>query len=108
MNQLRQDILTGKYDDQLDQLKDAIQQRRRIARQTSNAVKFGNFSPGDKVVFNDQARPKYLQGETATVVKLKRTKIEIRLDRQAGKFPANVPITTPVSIVDLLPKAEAA
>ncbi len=80
------DILQGKYDDQLQDILDAVTERQKLKRNVNNAVAMSTINIGDKVRLKE-LRPKYINGEKAKVVKKYRTKFGIRLDKgTVGKF----------------------
>jgi hypothetical protein len=85
-------IKSGEYDDQLDMILAAVKARK-------NALKpqIWEFQVGDKVKIIN-ANPKYLNGSTATITKVNRTKVVIDLDTPAGKFSRN--ITTPLGMLE--------
>ena len=85
-------IKSGEYDDQLDMILAAVKARK-------NALKpqIWEFQIGDKVKIVN-ANPKYLNGSTATITKVNRTKVVIDLDTPAGKFSRN--ITTPLGMLE--------
>jgi transcription antitermination factor NusG len=85
-------IKSGEYDDQLDMILAAVKARK-------NALKpqIWEFQVGDKVkIVNDN--PKYLNGATATIKKVNRTKVVIDLDTPNGRFSSN--ITTPLGMLE--------
>lgn len=90
-------ILSGDADEDFQSIYDAVKTRQR----TLSRQKISQLGAGDRVIFNELARPKALQGVGAEVVKVNQTKIVVKLDRSAGRFTAGVPVTTPLSIVDL-------
>jgi hypothetical protein len=85
-------IKSGEFDDQLDMILAAVKARK-------NALKpqIWEFQIGDKVKIIN-ANPKYLNGSTATITKVNRTKVVIDLDTPAGKFSRN--ITTPLGMLE--------
>ena len=85
-------IKSGEYDGQLDMILAAVKARK-------NALKpqIWEFQVGDKVKIIN-ANPKYLNGSTATIKKVNRTKVVIDLDTPAGRFSHN--ITTPLGILE--------
>lgn len=89
------DIKTGKYDDQLDMIVQAVK-----ARKDALLPQIWEFSIGDAVRFNNSTRPKYLQGKTAKVVKVNRSKIVVKIDDMEpfAKYAGNV--TVPLSLVE--------
>jgi transcription antitermination factor NusG len=85
-------IKSGEYDDQLDMILAAVKARK-------NALKpqIWEFQVGDKVKIVN-ANPKYLNGATATIKKVNRTKVVIDLDTPNGRFSSN--ITTPLGMLE--------
>ena len=85
-------IKSGEYDGQLDMILAAVKARK-------NALKpqIWEFQVGDKVKIIN-ANPKYLNGSTATIKKVNRTKVVIDLDTPAGRFSHN--ITTPLGMLE--------
>jgi hypothetical protein len=85
-------IKSGEYDDQLDMILAAVKARK-------NALKpqIWEFQVGDKVKIVN-ANPKYLNGATAIIKKVNRTKVVIDLDAPNGKFSHN--ITTPLGMLE--------
>jgi transcription antitermination factor NusG len=85
-------IKSGEYDDQLDMILAAVKARK-------NALKpqIWEFQVGDKVKIVN-ANPKYLNGATAIIKKVNRTKVVIDLDIPTGRFSHN--ITTPLGMLE--------
>lgn len=85
-------IKSGEYDDQLDMILAAVKARK-------NALKpqIWEFQVGDKVKIIN-ANPKYLNGATAIIKKVNRTKVVIDLDTPNGRFSHN--ITTPLGMLE--------
>ena len=89
------DIKSGKYDDDLDMIIQAIK-----IRKDALLPQIWEFAIGDIVRFNGSTRPKSLQGKTARVVKINRSKIVVKIDDMApfSKYAGNV--TVPLSLVE--------
>ena len=85
-------IKSGEFDDQLDMILAAVK-----ARKDALKPQIWEFQVGDKVKIIN-ANPKYLNGSTATIKKVNRTKVVIDLDAPAGKFSRN--ITTPLGMLE--------
>lgn len=81
---IEQDIIDGKYDDNIDGIVQAVNIRRDMLSRS----KFYDFKVGDKVRIVGQVRPKYLQGMEATVSEKRRSKLVIRLTDStvSGRF----------------------
>lgn len=96
-------ILDGKFDEDLDAITGAVRQRRKQV----DSIKLLFCGPGDTVQFNSTIRPKYLQGLTATVVKVNKTTITVTCpdDPRYGRFQNSKAVKCPSSLFD---KVEAA
>ena len=98
-------IETGKVDNQLDTIAKAIQERKNLLR---TGVSINDFSIGDRVVINERCGTKYLRGEVATIVGIRRTKITIQFDNPSGRFVRknsdgtiySSDVVVPIEIVD--------
>jgi hypothetical protein len=101
-NQIIADIARGKFDDDLDTLREVIENRRKVA--ASNLVY--TLKPGDRVSLHG-IRPKALDGATGTVKEVKRTRIGVVIDDifagGAGRFSwsikSGLPLTVPVACI---------
>lgn len=91
-------ILDGVADNDIDKLNAAIKQRREM----KNNRKILFMSIGDTVVFNEQANPKYLQGNKATVAKVNKTTVTVNMEEnyQLRKYSGSKNVRCPISIVD--------
>lgn len=85
-------VLTGDFDEYLDGMIQTIQMRKKDLR-----PKIWEFQIGDRVKIVN-ANPKYLNGSTATIKKVNRTKVVIDLDTPTGRFSRN--ITTPLGMLE--------
>ena len=85
-------IKSGEYDDQLDMIIAAVR-----ARKDALKPQIWEFQIGDRVKIVN-ANPKYLNGATATIKKVNRTKVVIDLDTPNGRFSSN--ITTPLGMLE--------
>jgi hypothetical protein len=85
-------ILSGEADEFLDGIVKAVKIRKDALK-----PQIWEFQVGDKVKIIN-ANPKYLNGSTATIKKVNRTKVVIDLDTPAGKFSRN--ITTPLGMLE--------
>jgi hypothetical protein len=84
-------IMTGQYDDELEGIIGAINHRRKMLREASAAGVFHTLKPGDKVRLVN-LRPKYLVGQTATVVRKNQTRVVVTIDNPpiGGRFQGEV------------------
>ena len=94
------EILTGDHDAQLDAIVDAVKQRRKASRNAAATINLASIAVGDRVVLKDVS-PKYMIGQTATVVDKRRTKIEVRLDNPVGRFSDVLGLVVSASCVEL-------
>ena len=85
-------IKSGEYDEQLDMILAAVKARK-------NALKpqIWELQVGDKVKMIN-ANPKYLNGSTAVIKRVNRTKVVIDLDTPTGRFSRN--IATPLGMLE--------
>lgn len=96
-------IQVGTHDDSLDEIASALDYRREvIAKRLLAAIK-----PGDKVRFKSNAKPKYLQGLTATVEKVDpatvanpKVQVKVPNDPKYRKYRGSSGIRCPLSIVE--------
>ncbi len=93
-------VLGGEADDYLDELKDAVSDRKKIVAQRL----VSGIKVGDRIRFNASTRPVYLQGVEATVTKKLQKNVQVELDEAAGRYEAGSPITVPAVLVE---RAEA-
>lgn len=94
LDDLTTDILNGKYDENLDRIIEVTRGRKDFL----NRRMFFTLKPGDKVKFNRNTKPKYLQGKTATVVELNNDKVVVDLDYPVGKF--NKKVNAPAGLIE--------
>ena len=88
-------IIRGEHDENLDTLIQVVQNRKK-----DMAPKIWEFRVGDKVRLVN-AHPKYLNGHTAEIIKVNRSKVVIRLDESASsRFSKFTPITTPLTMIE--------
>jgi len=98
-------IETGKVDNQLDTIAKAVQQRKNLLR---TDITIDDFSIGDRITINERCGTKYLRGETATIVGIRRTKVTIQFDNPSGRFARknsdgsiySSDVVVPIEIVD--------
>jgi len=92
------DIISGVHDSELDSIREAVNQRRKLTKSAHAAVTMTTISIGDKIVLKEIS-PKYMIGETATVTGKRRTKLEVKLDSPVGRFGGGT-IVVPASCVE--------
>lgn len=91
-------IVNGDVDEGMENISNALRNRRKALE----ARKRLDFSVGDRVVFNRQARPQYLRGIGAEVVGLNPQTIVLNVDTdlRARRFSGSKSVKCPVAIVD--------
>lgn len=96
----------GAYDDRLDEITEAIKKHQTELRRSRTNKEFGI---GDIVKFNDYCGTKYMHGQLATVVGMKKTKLVVKMKHPTGRFARYVngtwessDIVVPPSIIDLV------
>ncbi len=92
-----QNIVNGEYDADLRQLNNACSARRKTVEDTAKQVMFIGLSVGDKVRIVN-ARPRYLIGATAVIVRKNQKKVVIDLDQPRRRFQFG--ITCPVNMIE--------
>ena len=92
IEELNYTLLSGEADEFLDSIVKAVKIRKDALK-----PQIWEFQVGDKVKIIN-ANPKYLNGSTATIKKVNRTKVVIDLDAPNGKFSHN--ITTPLGMLE--------
>lgn len=97
IEKLRRDLRIGVYDEFLDDIQALIKLRRKQV--ADNFVQ--DLKIGDTVVINSGVSPKYLAGAKAEVVGFNKTRLQVSLFEDVGKFRAGRTITCPPSILVL-------
>jgi len=94
------DIISGKHDAELDEIINAVSQRKKLTRSQNVAMAMATIKIGDIVVLKNLS-PKYVNGLKAEVKGKKRTKLSVELvDGPVGRFGGIV--TVPASNVDIV------
>jgi hypothetical protein len=96
---LTSDILSGKYDNDLNTIAEAVRQRETLTRKAAAAVTMASIEPGDTVVLKDIS-PKYLIGAKAKVIRKRQTRLECELLKDHGRYRAGFPVGIPVACVE--------
>lgn len=76
MSNMPSSILLGSYDDELDAIQTAVNERRKVIAR-ANAI---SLRLGDQVRLTSNIRPKGFAGIPATIIKIDRTKATVRID----------------------------
>ncbi len=98
MRNIHGEIQDGTHDDILNDIVQAIRDRKNaIGASVANQLK-----PGDKVVFNDNTRPLYMVGVTATVKRKLPKNVVILIEEDQGRFRAGAEIKTSPQLLDLV------
>lgn len=87
-------IITGEFDNELDLIAQSIKTRKGMLQLAFKST----LKVGDKVKFNDQTKPTYMRGMLATIVKVNRERVMVKMDKPTGRFTGT--ITTPVSLLE--------
>lgn len=96
---------SGELDSKLTEIRKLVDARYSMTRQK---VKISDFGVGDRVSINNRCGTKYLIGEMATVVDIRRTKIKVSFDNPKGRFARtdsagnmySAEVVVPIEIVD--------
>lgn len=73
------DLLSGELDSKLDQIQEAIKERRKLMRATNAASSMLNLRKGDRVSLYGLS-PKKINGREGVVFSKKRTRITVKMD----------------------------
>lgn len=95
------DIFTGEYDAELDDIVDAVRQRREIL----SRAKLFDMSIGDAVVFNNKTKPRYLQGLHGKIVDKNRKTVVVDLNERYTSSQGRTwhrGIRVPLALVDVV------
>lgn len=96
---------SGELDSKLTEIRKLVDARYSMTKQK---VKIEDFGVGDRVSINNRCGTKYLIGEMATVVDIRRTKIKVSFDNPKGRFARtdsvgktySAEVIVPIEIVD--------
>lgn len=96
---------SGELDNKLTEIRKLVEARYSMTKQK---VKISDFGVGDRISINNRCGTKYLIGETATVVDIRRTKIKVSFDNPKGRFARtdsvgntySAEVVVPLEIVD--------
>jgi len=103
---LIESIAAGQFDNDLEQIAKAIENRRTSMRKVRTIA---DYNVGDRVKFNELTGTRYMVGQYATIVSKNRTKVVVRLENPMGRFAKINPVTrevqsanvnVPLSIID--------
>jgi hypothetical protein len=99
-------IASGRFDDQLTALAEAIDARRHLVDTVRSAAALAALEVGDLVRINHAVSPRYLAGLGATIVEIDDHAVTLRLQRPVGRFASGVLRCSPLAL-DRLPRAAA-
>ena len=92
-------IKAGDFDAHLDDISTAAITRRAITKGVNTESPSIPLRVGMRVWLNRNVRPQYMFGYEATVTKINRTRVKIRLAESVGRFGAARDISCPVSLL---------
>lgn len=88
-------LRSGEFDNDLLQLSAAVNARIKATEPQAE-----DFIEGQVVRFNNRVKPKYLQGKTATIRQINRTRVVLDLENPVGRFSRG--IVTPPSLIEVV------
>ena len=94
-------LVEGKYDGQLQMIQNTAANRLKVLAPKVAGLNIRDARVGAKVVFNSRVTPAYLRGATATIAKVNRERVKLKLDVPTGRFGSNL-INTPVSVLNFV------
>lgn len=102
----------GMYDDKLSDVhaalveaNSALQKRAKVINFEKTLETVQSMAPGVKVALSG-LKPKYVNGATATVVKVNRTRAIVMMDKRVGNYAGNVSV--PLSCLTVVNEEVAA
>lgn len=102
IEQVIHNIDLGMIDVHLPHLQNIINNRLQIIRpKPLTGINIRDARVGQTVVFNSKVRPTYLRGAKATIIKVNRERVKVKLLVPQGRFGSKA-INTPVSILNFV------
>lgn len=77
--QILRDIATGKYDDNLEAIREVVSARGKDLRRVDATVKLATFKPGDRLTVGRNVTPKYLAGVEVEVLEVGRARVSVKI-----------------------------
>ena len=84
--QLLDAIAAGELDDHLVAIADAVHARGHLLHTVRSARAIAELCVGDRVIFTNRIRPRYLEHELAEVTEVDDHMVTVRLWRPVGRF----------------------
>ena len=84
--QLLDAIAAGELDDHLVAIADAVHARGHLLHTVRSARAIAELCVGDRVMFTNRIRPRYLEHELAEVTEVDDRMVTVRLSRPVGRF----------------------
>ena len=84
--QLLDAIAAGEVDEHLVAIADAVHARRQLLHTVRSARAIAELCVGDRVMFTNRIRPRYLEQELAEVTEVDDRTVTVRLSRPVGRF----------------------
>jgi hypothetical protein len=84
--QLLDAIAAGDLDEHLVAIADAVHARRHLLHTVHSARAIAELCAGDRVMFTNRIRPRYLEHELAEVIEVDDRMVTVRLWRPMGRF----------------------
>jgi hypothetical protein len=100
MTDIVNDIVKGDFDNHLDEIANAIHNRRDIV----NRIKTISIPIGATVKFNDKINPKYLKGQEVTVKKVNKKTVvcDFPINESFKRFSGAANVKVPTSTIDIV------
>ena len=84
--QLLDAIAAGELDEHLVAIADGVHARRQLLQTLRSARAIAQLFVGDRVMFTNRIRPRYLEHELAEVIEVDDRTVTVRLWRPVGRF----------------------
>jgi hypothetical protein len=79
-------LMLGVLDEYLDHIAAIVKIRRDIIAGVTNLVALSLLNPGDRVQFNETAKPRYLVGLVGTITGKEIERCVVQLDEPVGRY----------------------
>ncbi len=79
-------LMLGVLDDYLDHIAAIVKIRRDMIAGVTNLVAQSLLNPGDRVEFNETAKPRYLVGQVGVITGKELERCVVQLDEPVGRF----------------------
>jgi hypothetical protein len=83
-------LMLGALDDHLEQIAVIVKIRLDMIAAVTELIAQGLFEVGDRVRFNDTAKPRYLNGRVGVIIRKEIERCVVQLDEPVGRYADGV------------------